>query len=88
MICPITNDWCRTNGCGEKCYKKDSLGYSTSTQHEAKLPVISRSISSQIAQLRGMIESGYGRTGKPLSVKRLKKLKDTLAQLEASQNGL
>lgn len=57
-------------------------------QHDAKLPVISRSISSQIAQLRGMIESGYGRTGKPLSVKRLKKLKDTLAQLEASQNGL
>lgn len=29
MICPITNKECRTNGCGEKCYKRDSL-----EQHE------------------------------------------------------
>ncbi len=28
MICPITNRPCTTNGCGDKCYKKDSLGYS------------------------------------------------------------
>lgn len=40
MICPITNNWCRTNGCGEKCYKKDSLGYGTAPHHNAKLPVI------------------------------------------------
>jgi len=26
MICPITDRECRTNGCGTKCYKKDSLG--------------------------------------------------------------
>lgn len=39
MICPITNNYCRTNGCGEKCYKRDSLGYSTAPQHDAKLPV-------------------------------------------------
>lgn len=64
------------------------LDNTTEPQHDAKLPVISRSISSQIAQLRGMIESGYGKTGKPLPVKRLKKLKETLAQLEASRNGL
>lgn len=25
MICPITNRECKTNGCGEKCYKKDTL---------------------------------------------------------------
>lgn len=42
MICPITNNWCRTNGCGEKCYKRDSLGYSTALQNDAKLLVISR----------------------------------------------
>lgn len=59
-----------------------------STPAFAKLPVISRSISSQIQQLRNMIENGYGRTGKPLPPKRVKKLKETLAQLEASQNGL
>ena len=27
MICPITDRPCRTNGCGPKCYKKDTLGY-------------------------------------------------------------
>ena len=43
MICPITDKPCRTNGCGEKCYKRDSLGYSTAPQHDAKLPVIRRS---------------------------------------------
>lgn len=26
MICPATNDWCRTNGCGERCHKVSSLG--------------------------------------------------------------
>lgn len=39
MICPITDKPCRTNGCGEKCYKRDSLGYSTAPQHDSKLPV-------------------------------------------------
>ena len=29
MICPVTNRECRTNGCGEKCYKRDSLGHNT-----------------------------------------------------------
>ncbi len=27
MICPITNTPCKTNGCGEKCYKRDTLDY-------------------------------------------------------------
>ena len=25
MICPVTNQNCRTNGCGEKCYKYNTL---------------------------------------------------------------
>lgn len=50
MICPITNNWCRTNGCGEKCYKRDSLGYSTAPQHDAKLPVSSRVFIPESAQ--------------------------------------
>lgn len=25
-ICPVTDQPCTTNGCGEKCFKKDSLG--------------------------------------------------------------
>ena len=25
MICPITDKECKTNGCGEKCYKRDTL---------------------------------------------------------------
>lgn len=29
MICPVTDRECRTNGCGEKCYKRDSLGCTT-----------------------------------------------------------
>jgi hypothetical protein len=33
MICPVTDRECRTNGCGEKCYKRDSLGYSTISKH-------------------------------------------------------
>ena len=24
-VCPITDKPCTTNGCGEKCYKKDTL---------------------------------------------------------------
>lgn len=60
----------------------------TSSEYNAKLHVISHSISSQIAQLREMIESGYGRTGKPLPPKRLKKLKETLAQLDALRNAV
>ena len=48
MICPITNDWCRTNGCGEKCYKRDSLGYSTAPQHDAKLPVMRGATTEQL----------------------------------------
>lgn len=45
MICPITDKPCRTNGCGEKCYKRDSLGYSTAPKHDAKLPVGSSVLS-------------------------------------------
>lgn len=26
MMCPVTNDVCRTNGCGYKCHNRDSLG--------------------------------------------------------------
>lgn len=25
IICPVTDKPCRTNGCGEKCYKRDTL---------------------------------------------------------------
>ena len=25
MICPVTDKPCKTNGCGDKCYKRDSL---------------------------------------------------------------
>jgi hypothetical protein len=25
MICPVTNDFCQTNGCGDKCYKLHTL---------------------------------------------------------------
>jgi hypothetical protein len=25
MVCPVTNDACRTNGCGPKCYKLHTL---------------------------------------------------------------
>lgn len=33
MICTVTDRECRTNGCGEKCYKRDSLGYTTVAKH-------------------------------------------------------
>lgn len=54
MICPITNNYCRTNGCGEKCYKRDSLGYSNETQHDANrlLPAVQRpKIASEALKL-------------------------------------
>lgn len=31
-ICPVTNYPCKTNGCGEKCYKRDTLDKSTITK--------------------------------------------------------
>lgn len=36
MICPVTNNQCRTNGCGPKCYKRDTLDSSTLTQPREK----------------------------------------------------
>lgn len=36
MICPVTNKPCRTNGCGEKCYKRDSLGYNAETKQSMR----------------------------------------------------
>jgi len=36
----------------------------------------------KIKALKSMIESGYGRTGKPIPAKRMKKLKDALSILE------
>ena len=59
MICQITDSPCRTNGCGEKCYKKDSLGYSTAPQHDAKLPVISHFFIGQKISSVYKMNSGY-----------------------------
>ena len=38
MTCPATNRPCRTNGCGEKCYKINTLdlGYKTHPKFEEK----------------------------------------------------
>lgn len=39
-------------------------------------------MEDKINALKRMIESGYGRTGNPIPPKRMKKLKDTLSNLE------
>lgn len=62
MICPITDKPCRTNGCGDKCYKRDSLGYSIETQPAAKLPVMCSSFQEILLMLdrgKSVFESGY-----------------------------
>jgi hypothetical protein len=54
MICPITNKECKTNGCGEKCYKKDSLGYSIIVE-----PPISKYSRHPLCKGDGVDHCGY-----------------------------
>jgi len=44
-------------------------------------------LKTQAARLRSMIDSGYGRTNKPIPEKRLLKLKHKLEEIEATLNG-
>lgn len=65
-------------------------------QHDAKLLVSSRfsdgyseewKLKTQAARLRSIINSGSGITNKPISAKRMAKLKRNLAEIEAALNG-
>ena len=72
------------------------LDNTTEPQHDAKLPVSRRfsdgyseewKLKTQAARLRSMINSGCGKTNKPLPPKRLEELKQNLAEIEAALNG-
>ena len=63
--------------------------------NDAKLPVSNKfsdayseewRLKTHAAKLRWMIASGYGRTNKQLSPKRLKELKEKLEEIEAILN--
>lgn len=73
-----------------------NLNNTTEPQHDAKLPVSSRfsdvyseewKLKIQAARLRSIINSGLGITNKPISAKRMAKLKRNLAEIEAALNG-
>lgn len=73
-----------------------NINNTTEPQHDAKLPVSSRfsdgyseewKLKTQAARLRSMINSGCGKTNKPLPPKRLEELKRNLAEIEAALNG-
>ena len=72
------------------------LDNTTKPQHDAKLPVSSSfsdgysdewKLKTQAVRLRLMINSGFGKTNKPLSPKRLEELKRNLAEIEEALNG-
>lgn len=44
-------------------------------------------LKTQAARLRSIINSGLGITNKPISAKRMEKLKRTLAEIEEALNG-
>lgn len=68
-----------------------NVNNTTEQQHDVKLPVSSRyseewKLKTQAARLRSMINSGCGKTNKPLPPKRLEELKRNLAEIEAALN--
>lgn len=75
---------------------KPNVTNTTEPQHDAKLPVSSRfsdgyseewKLKTQAARLRSIINSGLGITNKPISAKRMEKLKRNLAEIEVALNG-
>ena len=75
---------------------ENKLKQNTEPRHDTKQPVSSRfsdgyseewKLKTQAARLRSLINSGRGKTNKPLPQKRLEELKQNLADIEAALNG-